>query len=151
MTSPPFIWDYLQVFRLLSVDTAFRTWCWIEKSTHLISFNIILFHHSNTCFFLLIGRLEWATLNISCCISNSLPLLAPILYFLRAMIFASALHKLLMMTEFSLMYYIGLINFLYCLVDFLKISIFTFVDVILSRRFIIYLDFDKYFDNMYWN
>ena len=96
MTSPPFIWDYLQVFQLFPVDTAFRTWYLLEKSTHLISFYSILL---NTYYFLLIGRLEWATLNISCCISKSLPLLAPILYFLRAMIFASALHKLLMMTD----------------------------------------------------
>lgn len=45
-------------------------------------------------------------------------------FFRETWCYASALHKILMLTEFSLMYYIGFIYFLYCLVDFLKNSIF---------------------------
>ena len=140
MTSPPFILGLPTVVSTACCWHSYRTWCWLAKSTHLISFYFIL---HNTTSFLLIGRLEWASLNISCCISNSLPLMAPILYFLRAVIFASALHKILMMTEFLMYYAVGFIYFLditvWLIFSNLKFEFFTLVDVIFSRRFVIYL------------
>ena len=77
-------------------------------------------------YFLLIWRLERASLNTSCWISNSLPLLAHIFSILRALILASALHKLLMMTDCFLYYAIRFIYFLWlhCLVDFLKLILY---------------------------
>ena len=68
----------------------------------------------------MIGRLEWISLNTSCWLTNSLPLLAPINVFLRALMSASALHKMLLMTGWFLYYAIRFIHFhmLHCVVDF---------------------------------
>ena len=75
----------------------------------------------------MIGRLEWISLNTSCWLTNSLPLLAPINVFFRALMFASALHKMLLMTGWFLYNAIRLIHFFcfHSLIDFLiKNSIF---------------------------
>ena len=69
----------------------------------------------------MIRRLEWISLNTSCWLTNSLPLLAPINVFFRTLMFASALHKILLMTGWFLYNAIRLIHFFWfhSLIDFL--------------------------------
>lgn len=94
-------------------------WFWLEKSkVHIYFFILYQFIQILSCWYG--GSLaEYLT----CWISNSQPLLAHIFSILRALILASVLHKLLMMTDCFLYYAIRFIYFLclHCLVDFLKL------------------------------
>ena len=76
----------------------------------------------------MIRRLEWISLNTSCWLTNSLPLLALINIFFRTLMFASALHKMLLMTGWFLYNAIRLIHFSWShsLIDFLINSKFDF-------------------------
>ena len=69
---------------------------------------------------MLIGMLEWASLNTSCWLSNSMPLLAPIFLFLRAMMLLLLPTKTWWWLTVSCIA-IRLIDFhmLHCFVDFL--------------------------------